>query len=754
MLKLTPMASSLATPATSLPADRFYRTALFFLVLTSVITLVATGKLDVLTMVVAPAFVVYKGYRWWRGKPTELRQTVATRLIVAYLFLFPLDFLFFSRFLAADTPNPGLYAGLLAAVHFLLFVTIVRLYSVANERDALFLSMLAFAGVLASAVFTVDTSFLVFFLVFLLFAVAVFVGLEIHKGAIGAVFPSFSGDAGREEKFYKALSLVAISVTLGAMALGIVLFFIFPRFSAGYFARSGVQPSLMSGFTDNVVLGQIGEIKKNNAVVMRVQTGAPVNYPLLRWRGIALTTFDGRRWYSSDAGRQNRAPGSDGWITLATRSDMEGRPAAQVQFLTLLQPLASDALFAPAQVFALRGNFATDEGTYAAAVRHSYLAIDSTGSIYNQSRNMGQIRYQGVSLLPVARPPEARFAGADYSAEIRATYLQVPDHLDPRIPELARKITAAADNPYDKALAMESYLRTNFGYTLRLAGKPGADPLGYFLFVSKSGHCEYFASAMAVMLRTLGIPSREVNGFLPGEYNDVGGDYIVRASDAHSWVEVYFPGSGWITFDPTPPATRETTGLLTRMALYFDWFQLTWNEWVINYDFSRQTELAKNVSQLSTNWSKNWQRRLRRIQDNGMHRLAEWQRAHSLLRFVFPVLLLLSLVLLRMGWLRTFLGWLSLRWESSLPAGERNNPQLAARLYAELLRLLEKQGFLRAEAQTPREFAASFALQPALAPAVHEFTDLYLEARFGGRPCDAFRLRALLETVRSAPRPS
>jgi protein-glutamine gamma-glutamyltransferase len=219
-------------------------------------------------------------------------------------------------------------------------------------------------------------------------------------------------------------------------------------------------------------------------------------------------------------------------------------------------------------------------------------------------------------------------------------------------------------------------------------------------------------------------------------------------------VEVYFPGSGWLTFDPTPPATRETTGLLTRMALYFDWFQLTWNEWVINYDFSRQTELAKNVSQLSTNWSKNWQRRLRQIQDNGMHRLAEWQRAHGFLRFVFPALLLLSLVLLRMGWLRTFLGWLSLRWEASLPAGERNNPQLAARLYAEFLRLLEKQGFSRAETQTPREFAASFALRPALAPAVHEFTDLYLEARFGGRPCDAFRLRALLETVRSVPRPS
>lgn len=747
------MASTLATPVSSLPADRFYRTALFFLVLTSVMTLVATGKLDFLTTIAAPTFVLYKGLRWWQGKPPELRQALATRLVLSYLFVVPLDFLFFSRASAGDTPNPGLYTALLAAVHFLLFVTIVRLYSVATDRDARFLSMLAFAGVLASAVFTVDTSFLIFFLIFLLFAVAVFVGLEIRKGANGAVFPQSGVDVRRERKFYRALSLAALSVTLGAIAIGSVLFFVFPRFSAGYFARSGVQPTLMSGFTENVVLGQIGEIKKNNTLVMRVQVGQPVNYPLLRWRGIALTTFDGRRWYSNEATRQLKTPESDGWITVATRADMEGTPAAQVQFVALLQPLASDAVFAPAQLFALRGNFATGEGTYAAAVRRSEVSVDATGSIFNQSRSMAQIRYEGVSLLPVARPERARRASTEYSAEIRETYLQLPEHLDPRIPDLAQKITAQANNPYDKALTLESYLRTHFGYTLKLAGKPGTDPLAHFLFETKAGHCEYFASAMAVMLRTLGIPSREVNGFLPGEYNDVGGDYIVRASDAHSWVEAYFPGSGWLTFDPTPSATGgEAAGLLSRMELYLDWFQLAWNEWVINYDFSHQTELARNVSQISTDWTKTLQKKFRRAQEHGMHRLVEWQRAHELLRFVFPVMLVLGLVLLRLGWVRSFAQWLSLQWETSRPAGERNHPQLAARLYAELLRLLEKRGFSRRETQTPREFAATFALQPALAPAIREFTDLYLQARFGGSPCDAFRLRALLEKVRTTPR--
>jgi transglutaminase-like putative cysteine protease len=748
------MATSIPTPISSLPAERFYRTALFFLVFTSVMTLVATGKLDLFTTMVAPTLVVYKGIRWWRGNPPELRQSVATRLVVAYLFVFPVDIFFVSRALVGDAPNSGLYAALLGAVHFLLFVTLVRFYSVATDRDAMFLSMLAFAGVLASAVFTVDTSFLVFFILFLVFAVAVFVGLEIRRGANGAVFPPLSGDARREQKFHRALALAALSVSLGAVVIGSALFFVFPRFSAGFFARTGFQSSLMSGFTDNVELGQIGEIKKNNTVVMRVQTGAQINYPMLRWRGIALTHFDGHRWYSTDTKLRRRGPdGPNGWIPLTTRTELEGQPAVQVEFIVLLQPLASNALFAPAQAIAMKGNFSGEGGAYEEALRRSALNTDSTGSISNPYQNFSQIRYEGISILPVARPAQARSAGTEYPQGIRETYLQLPAHLDGRIPALARKVSAGVNNPYDQSLAIENYLRTNFGYTLNLTGKPGVDPLAHFLFESKAGHCEYFATAMAVMLRTLGIPAREVNGFLPGEYNRVGGDYIVRASDAHSWVEAYFPGTGWLTFDPTPPASDQPAGLFSQLALYVDWFQLTWNEWVINYDFSHQISLARNVGQVSIDWKERWRNKFKLMQDHGVERLTGWQRSHGLLRFVFPILLVLSLAVLRLDWLRSFFCWVRFKWLASLPAAQCSNPQMASRLYAELLRLLKKRGFSRQENQTPREFAESFALQAGLAPAVKEFTDIYARARFGGAPCDAFRLRALLEQVRSTPRP-
>src|SRR5260370_7163168 len=108
---------------------------------------------------------------------------------------------------------------------------------------------------------------------------------------------------------------------------------------------------------------------------------------------------------------------------------------------------------------------------------------------------------------------------------------------------------------------------------------------------------------MTIMLRTQGIPSREVNGFLPGEYNDLGGDYIVRASDAHSWVEVYFPGLDWQTFDPTPAAPENETGFLTRLGQYADWMEITWSEWVFGYYFAHQMVMPQSLHLNSPDFS-------------------------------------------------------------------------------------------------------------------------------------------------------
>src|SRR6202165_1960723 len=142
--------------APTLPAERFFRASLFFLILTSIATLVSTGRLDLFTCVVAALATLYKGVRLWRGQPAELSHAKATWVVVAYLAFFPIDIFFLSRVLVANSTNPALLAALLAAIHFLILVMLVRLYSATTDRDALFLAMLAFTAMLASCILTVD----------------------------------------------------------------------------------------------------------------------------------------------------------------------------------------------------------------------------------------------------------------------------------------------------------------------------------------------------------------------------------------------------------------------------------------------------------------------------------------------------------------------------------------------------------------------------------------------------------------------
>ncbi|HEY2821007.1 MAG TPA: DUF3488 and transglutaminase-like domain-containing protein [Candidatus Acidoferrum sp.] len=744
----------MASPATSpsieiapLPAERFFQASLLLLIGSSIATLIFTGKIDPLACVIAALAMLFKSYRWWKREQPELSHRLATILVLSYLVVFPLDVIVFSRVYVSNSANPALYAALLGAIHFLLFVMLVRLYSATTDRDAFFLAVLAFAGILAAAILTVDTFFLAMFFIFLLFAVSTFVGMELRRGGRGAVTTAIVHPA-QERNLARALTLAALSVALGAIMIGGTLFFFFPRFSAGYLGRTSMQPSLMSGFSDDVELGQIGEIKKNQAVVMRVKTGAPVGYARLRWRGIALTTFDGKRW-STPNHRQpyTLMPNLTGSINVADPEQNLSGPSVELDYEALVEPMATDSIFVPSNAVSILGGFNGENPNAAINVRRTYVFRDFTGSLTNPFRNYGPVRYFGVSRLPTIQPAKLRAAPTDYSENIRETYLQMPE-LDKRILPLAQSVTARATNPYDKSVAIENYLRTRYTYTLELTGKPGDDPLANFLFKTRAGHCEYFASAMTIMLRAIGIPSREVNGFLPGEYNDLGGDYIVRASDAHSWVEAYFPGTGWITFDPTPAST-EQAGFMSRLGLYVDWMELNWNEWVINYDFAHQVQMAQTMQRNTRNWTeaaRNW---FTRQQTHGKQRLKSWLARSGDITFALPMALALLLVLLRYGVPSILLRKIRFYLQVRRPSRGSANPQLASRLYAELLRALAKRGFARRESQTALEFADAVS-EPALATMVREFTKIYAQARFGGATCDTARLRGLLAQVRAA----
>jgi hypothetical protein len=743
------MASSATSPSlqvSPLPAERFFQGSLLLLIGSSIATLIATGKVDAIACVIAALAMIFKGVRWWRHEPTELSHRIATLLVVGYIAVFPLDVLIFSRAFVSTSANPALYAALLGAVHFLLFVMLVRLYSATTDRDAFFLAMLAFTGILAAAILTIDTFFLVMFFIFLLFAVATFVGMELRRGGRGATTTAIVHPA-QEKRLARALTLAAVSVAVGAILIGSILFFFVPRFSAGYLGRTSMQPSLMSGFSDNVELGQIGEIKKNPAVVMRVKTGAPVGYPQLRWRGIALTTFDGKRWWTPNHHQPiTLTPNFTGAINVSDPEQNLNGPSMELHYEALIEPMATDAIFVPSNAISVVGGFNGENPGAVSNVRRTYVFRDFTGSLFNPFRNYAPVRYFGVSRLPTMQPAKLRAASTESPENIRETYLQLPQ-LDKRVVPFTQGVIARATNPYDKAVAIENYLRSRFTYTLDLTGKPGDDPLANFLFKTHAGHCEYFATAMTVMLRTAGVPAREVNGFLPGEYNDLGGDYIVRASDAHSWVEAYFPGTGWVTFDPTP-ASSEQSGFFSRFGLYVDWMELNWNEWVINYDFAHQVQMAQNMQRNTRNWTEALRNWFTLQQMRGKQRLKSWLDRSGDITFALPLALVILLVLLRYDVLGFAVRKLRLFLQLRRPSRGAANPQLASRLYGEMLRVLAKRGFARKETQTALEFAGAVS-EPRLAPPVREFTQIYAQARFGGAACDTVRLRGLLTQIRA-----
>jgi transglutaminase-like putative cysteine protease len=743
--------ATVATPAISRPSALrgYFETSLYLLLLVSVLALVSTGKLDLVSMLLAPAALLLKGYRWWRGRGPELSHRTATWLVVGYFAFFPLDLWWVSRSLSADAQNPLLFSALLAAIHLMLFAMIVRLFSARTTRDSLFLSLLAFSTMLASAILTVDTAFIGFFLVFLVLGASTFIGLELRRAAEGTVWSPLEAGTPMARRLHTALGVSSAAVALSAIIAGGAIFLLIPRFRAGYLSGFNLQAGLISGFSDEAELGRIGEIQRSNAVVMRIRVeGNPAAAQNIHWRGIALTMFDGRRWFTEERQSAAITQGADDWIRLRLPAGPPRSSYKPLGYSVLLEPLASDAIFVAAEPLQVRGQFNTN-AAMGGRVRRAYLMQDKTGSLSNPFHNFANVRYDVVSLLLRVPDQTLRDASRSYPASIRDLYLQVPE-LDPRIPALAREITAGAHTPLDQARAIERYLPAHYAYTLDLVGPAPTDPLAHFLFERRAGHCEYFASAMAILLRSLGVPTRYVNGFLGGEYNDIAEDYIVRARHAHSWVEAFFPGYGWVTFDPTPPAEERPVSLLTRLTYYWDWFELQWSEWVINYDFFRQYALAQNVRTASHDWTVQLKGEFERVRNIGVEWLRHWQ---TRIRAVPPWLPLLIAAPLALGLCllstalreKVLLAWRLRAGRGPLP------PHAAALSYRRMLLLLERRGWKKSPFETPMEFAAALP-NPTVAAPVARLTALYQAARFGGHPSDAGRFAALLAELQAALR--
>ncbi|MGH9572871.1 MAG: transglutaminase TgpA family protein [Candidatus Acidiferrales bacterium] len=725
--------------------QRYFEVSLFLLVATGVISIISTGKLDPFTTAIVPLAVAYKAFRLWRGCGPELSTQMATWLVLAYFLFFPFDLWVLSRGRAEGAPNPALYAALLATIHLLLFAVIVRLYSARTSRDHAFLAVLAVAAMVSSAILTVETGFIVALAIFLILAVSTFVAMEIRRSGADAVSPALDPGTPISRRLNRALGTVSLLVAFSALALGVVIFFMIPRFTTGYMSAFNLQPNMTTGFSEDMTLGTIGEIQQNTAVVMRITVDNPERAQDVHWRGIVLTTFDGKRWFTQAHNDDLVLAGADGTYYFSGPSGRDD--SVPIRYTVLMEPMATSAIFIAPTIQALRGDFLEDTAR-PGTLRRRFLLMDDTGSVFNSQRIGVKLRYEGVSRLPRIPASELRALPAVYSSKIQDTYLQLPPGLDPRIKQLAEDVTSHASNPYDKASAIELYLKAHYAYTLDLRGDPGDDPLAYFLFTRRAGHCEYFASAMAIMLREIGIPSRYATGFLPGEFNDIGGDYIIRASDAHAWVEVYFPGYGWMTFDPTPGSDlKRPSGLAAQIAMYWDWFQLSWSEWIINYDFAHQIRLTDDTQRATRDFSAQAREWYQTKQEQAMRLLLALDAHIEASSFTLPALLIFLVALLM--WLRgrAFIRYAVARWHLGGRRGSSLTPSLAVFEYQEMLKMLEKRGWKKMPWQTPREFAAAIPATEVAAP-VLQLTELYQAARFGSIALPSEQATFLLRSIR------
>ncbi len=373
-------------------------------------------------------------------------------------------------------------------------------------------------------------------------------------------------------RFVLSAALLSIVVLLTSAAV----FLTFPRVSRTAIARSEQPARSVVGFGDVVSIGEHGAvIESNPEVVLRIEfpQGAPRGIAQRRWRGRSYHRFDGVRWHRTELGPYR--------LPVAVRS----RAGTPVRQLVYARTLPTNPIFG----------------------LHRIVDVQSRARIWPVREASGDVSYMGraapvylvTSVLQQPTAAELRASEPDLRTSL-APYLQLPPTAE-RSARLADSLSAGASTQYDRVMRVQQYLTSEFAYTRELPATARETTLEHFLFVRRAGHCEYFSTAMVVLLRTLGIPARNVNGFLGGEWNEFGNYLAVSQNNAHSWVEVWFNGIGWVEFDPTPAAAAANAiasgGTAGRWTAWMDGLEHRWNKWVLDYALEDQVDLLRRVTE-------------------------------------------------------------------------------------------------------------------------------------------------------------
>jgi transglutaminase-like putative cysteine protease len=703
------MAASAVSPPLRSPlpsVERFFQFSLLGMLASGFFAVASSGYLDWPTQAAVLLALVLRGAKVLGWMNFELPQRAIWVLLIAYLGFFPIDL----EYLSGSLP--------VASLHLLVFLVVLKLLTAKTDRDYGYLRTVAALGLLAAAMLSVNMSFLAFLALFLLFTSASLASGEVRRSASLRRTPARAGSRGLQRR----LALLSTVMFLGILALTAGMFFVLPRTARSMLGRFAPQHYL-TGFGNEVRLGDLGEIKRSGRAVMHVRSAGGSGLMQVRWRGASLSHFDGHRWFSP-SGPEIKLPVEHG---VANVANMPQRPGHGISYVVQLEEIAADTLF-----FA-----GTPERI---SVKLPEIRVSPGGS-FRVTRLPNGIVYGAYSFLEDETAP-AKPAPLPLMGATREEALQLPV-LDPRIPDLARAMTADAHTDAEKARALEQRLRHDYGYTLELLTSTVADPLANFLFVRRKGHCEYFASSMAVMLRSLGIPSRVVTGFQSGVFNPITGLQVVRASDAHSWVEAWIIGSGWTTFDPTPVDPRSaSTGITSRIELFFDAADQFWQDWVVSYDLERQVVLASRMEESGRKLNFAW------LPDFSQW----WTRTASVgLRAAGAGMGAIVLAILAVLYGPALARWLS-RWRGVRRArrgeGEASDATL---LYERMLTVLARRGFQKPPWLTPLEFARVLP-NSEMAVVVEDLTTAYNAFRFGGRRDVARQMIRLLERLETVER--
>lgn len=699
---------------TTIPTlERVFEISLLGMIASGYFAVAGSGTLDPLTAVLTGAGLFWRllqvmGWLRWTIPPQWIGWAT-----FAYIVFYPLDYLYFSQ---QDFVR--------ATVHLVFFLAVLKILTASTERDYFYLKVLAFLELLAAAVVSVSLNFFFWLALFLLFSIATFSTAEVRRSAAGERQLVRSALVGFGWRLSGATLFVAFSVLL----LAVTLFFVLPRTTRAAL-QSWVNPRYhLSGFSNQVVLGQIGEIRLHREPVMHVRVEAGDSIQGMKWRGAALTEFNGRAWQTKVIDRQ-RLSSNNGLVTLANDQQMR-RPGHRISYEVQLRPTGSDTVFVG--------------GVPEFLIMTGAVYRTATASLSSSSLSSRVVRYGARSFVKGDEVP------GEPPPPDGGPYLQLPP-MDPRIEALAHEWAASVGDAQEgatdelRAKELERRLRNSYRYSIDLLEREVPDPLAYFLFDRGKGHCEYFASALAVMLRYEKIPSRVITGFQTGEMNPISGLYVVRASDAHSWVEAYIEGKGWISLDPTPAATQtdDIATLMNRVSHYFDALETFWQDWVLSYDVEQQVGLALKVDQtrrgLHLDWLRDWGEQLK-----------AWGRWVSGAdgRFYGVMVFLLLLAIAGRSWVPRLAWWWHARMQRRRFGDGKARGREATVVYVRMLEYLRKRGYEKPAWTTPNEFAGMLQETPYAGP-VSELTALYCQVRYGAQHSEGARLFELLDRLES-----